>query len=257
MTHAFVTSNHDASSGSSNDNVELNTKHRSTADRHNSGNGRNEQKRLLYSRCVKEHENQLNKCYLSEAMSHECRNVNITVKCTAHVKDNYHTNTIFFNAIHGMSPTVNISWFIAKAYLANLYYTTQRDVSLTIQTCDDVIDVYRQSRMNQDFAERAFPVVLSTTWTSIYDKEIQALLGFYSLCTYVLDTCSSRSVYLGVCPVQFAHYVKVRMVKAHMFSDWTRYVDMYNEHLEVSMCSRRVTNGGLVLSRVLQLLVSL
>jgi len=76
------------------------------------------------------------------------------------------------------SPTVNNSWFIAKAYLSNLYYTTLRDISLTIQTCDDVIDVYRQSMVNEQFAERTFPVVLSTQWSSIYDREIQELLGF-------------------------------------------------------------------------------
>jgi len=34
-------------------------------------------------------------------------------------------------------PAVNISWFVAKAYLANLYYTAQRDVGLIIKTCDD------------------------------------------------------------------------------------------------------------------------
>jgi len=138
------------------------------------------------------------------------------------------------------------------AYLANLYYTTQRDVSLTIQTCDDVIDVYRQSIVNKDFAERTFPVVLSTQWTSIYDKEIQELLEFYSLCSYVLEKCSSRSVYLGVCPVQFALYVKLRTVMraAHVFSDWTinKYIDDYNEHVHACKCDKKVGNGSITLS---------
>jgi len=73
-----------------------------------------------------------------------------------------HTDAAFYKQWPGSSPTVNISWFIAKAYFANLYYTTARDVSLIIQTCDEIIDVYRQSYMNQMFAEKTFPVALST-----------------------------------------------------------------------------------------------
>jgi len=148
---------------------------------------------------------------------------------------------------------VNIAWFTAKAYLANLYYTTQRDVSLTIQTCDDIIDVYNQSVMNLFFAERTFPVILSTQWTSVYDKEIRELLGFHSLCSYVLDKCSSRSVYLGVCSVQFALYVKLRTVKraAHVFSVPTnnKYIVDYNEHNQACKCNKKVSTGLMPLSR--------
>ena len=80
--------------------------------------------------------------------------------------------------------------------------------------------------MNQVFAEKMFPVVLSTQWTSIYDKEIQQLLGFYFLCSYVLDKYvldkySSRSVFLGVCSVQFALYLILRVVLNQ--SPWIMY----------------------------------
>jgi len=68
--------------------------------------------------------------------------------------------------------------------------------------------------MNEEFAERTFLVVLSTHWSSIYENEIQQLLGFHSLCSYVLDKSSSRSVHLGVCPVLFALYVKLRTATA-------------------------------------------
>jgi len=146
---------------------------------------------------------------------------------------------------------VNISWFIAKAYLANLYYKTQRDVSLTIQTFDDIIDVNRQSYMNEQFAERTFPVILSTQWTSIYDTEIQQLLGFYSLCSYVLDKSSSRSVYLGVCPVQLALYVKLGTANYQLFSTPNKlelkYFDDFVEHSNVCLSDRKVINGTLVL----------
>ena len=82
-----------------------------------------------------------------------------------------YTNVEFLKEWPGQSPTVNISWFIAKAYLANLYYTTQCDASLTIKACDDIIDVNKQSLVNNDFAEETFPVVLSTQWSGVYDKK--------------------------------------------------------------------------------------
>ena len=49
MVPNFMRINSDISSGASNDNIELNTAYRSTADRHNLLNGCNEQKCLLYS----------------------------------------------------------------------------------------------------------------------------------------------------------------------------------------------------------------
>jgi len=178
------------------------------------------------------------------------RNVNMEIYVGTDVK--------FYQEWPGRSPTVNISWFIAKAYLANLYYATQHDVSLTIQVCNDIINVYRQSKMNERFAEKTFPVILSTQWTNIYDKEIQELLGFYFLCSYVLDKCSSRSVYLGVCPVQFALYVKRRTLClceiSHRFSERCsidKCIDEYNDHSEKCLCKGRVGNGSYTLNRAL------
>ena len=55
---------------------------------------------------------------------------------------------------------------------------------------------------------------------NIYDKEIQSMLGFYSLCSYVLDKCSNRSVYLGVCPEQFALYLKLRAAVDQSQNKW-------------------------------------
>jgi len=106
--------------------------------------------------------------------------------------------------------------------------------------------------MDSEFAEHKFLVVLSTQWTSIYDKEIQELLGFYSLCTYVLGNSSSRSVYLGVCSVQFAFYVKLRTVMraAHVISVLTinMYRDDCSEHIHDCQCDKKVNNGFTALS---------
>lgn len=47
----------------------------------------------------------------------------------------------------------------------------------------------------------------------MHDKEIQQLLGFYSLCSYInnkISTAQNYSVCLRVCPVLFAVYLKGR-----------------------------------------------
>jgi len=240
----------DVSSGPSTHNVQLDTNHTSTTDRQDPLNGSNEQKWLLKSKqLLKKYEHKLGNNDSSENVSKN-RNVNILLHNKGTIYNSSHSFVQLYKEWPGQSPTVNISWFIAMAYLANLYYTTQRDVSLTIQTCDDIIDVYRQSSMNVLFAEKTFPVILSTQWSCIYDKEIQEMLGFYSLCSYVLDNSSSRSVYLGVCPVQFALYVKVRTTveifrmnqNVTNYNSSCRCVKDCFEHESVSLCENHVNS---------------
>jgi len=74
---------------------------------------------------------------------------------------NTHSKNLF-TEYPGASRTVNVSWSIAKTYLANVDYTTKCDVSLTtIQSCDDVNHVMTslQFYTNQLFAERKKIVV--------------------------------------------------------------------------------------------------
>jgi len=60
-------------------------------------------------------------------------------------------------------------------------------------------------------------------------------------------------VYLGVCPVQFALYVKLRTALRadHVFCDWTinKYLADNNEHVHACRCDTSVKNGSSALSR--------
>jgi len=73
----FMPCGTDVSSKASNDNFEWNTKRRSTADRHNSVNGRNEHTCLLYSRSMEKHKNKLDSKFNKNFNTCMCRNVNI------------------------------------------------------------------------------------------------------------------------------------------------------------------------------------
>ena len=106
---------------------------------------------------------------------------------------------------------------------------------------------------NQVFAEETFTVLLSTNWSSIYDKEIQEMLGFHSLYFYVLDKSSSRLVYFDVCPVQFALYLRLRAVTDTGFSNERnnhKYFEEYSEHLNICKCNSRNNTVGKVLVSV-------
>ena len=229
-------------------NVELHCEHNSTDDKQNSMEGYIQQKRLLYSQSVAKDE-EIRDNYLNTKI-YENRILSIRIKRRAQLSTFTYKDVTFYKEWPGRSPTVNISWFIAKTYLSNFYYTTQCDAGLTMKACDDIIDVYRQSESNQLFAEETFPFVLSTYWSSIYDKEIQELLGFYSLFFYVLDKSSNRSEYFDVCPVQFALYLRLRAVTDTGFSNKRSneiYVEEYSEHLGICKCKFRNNTGGLVL----------
>ena len=131
----------------------------------------------------------------------------------------------FYREWPGVSPTVDVSWFIAKAYLANLHYT-QRHYEAALETCNEVVAVYKHSECNERFAEHTFPVLLTTQWAAVYDKELQTLLGLGSLCRFVLNRTDARSVCLAVCPVQFVMYLNLRCaLDQRRWADVRRCVD--------------------------------
>jgi len=97
--------------------------------------------------------------------------------------------------------------------------------------------------MNSRFAERAFPVQLSTQWTEIYDNDIQELLGFHSLCTYIMTQGNRRAVCLGVCLVQFALYLKLCIDVKALGCNGVIALNKYIEHQRVCQCDNKVNNG--------------
>jgi len=116
----------------------------------------------------------------------------------------------------GFTATVNMSWFIVKTHLANLLYITERDYEAVIAICNDIMNVYNESMLHKWFADILLPASLSTQWTAVYDSDIQQLLGFYVLSLFVLNRNGCHDVHLGICPVQYSIYLKIRcMIDQH------------------------------------------
>ena len=149
----------------------------------------------------------------------------------------------------GISPTVHIAWFIAQAYLANLLYTAERDYAATVETCDKILDTSKLSDQNRRFAQTTFPVVISTEWSEIFDSGIQAVIGFYSLCSFIESKAVRRSVYLGVCPVHFALYLKQRCAKdKNNLASLLELAQEYTRHDKICASDSRVCDKRVLLT---------
>jgi len=115
-----------------------------------------------------------------------------------------------FQHFPGLTPNVGLSWFVAKAFL-QISHTPLNEI--TRQSCNyatkSLKSITIQHRWMSDYGI-TLPVPLTTELTAVYDSEIQQLLGFLSLGEFVCNAAGSRSVKLGVCPAQFAMYLKCR-----------------------------------------------
>jgi len=180
------------------------------------------------------------------------------------------TETMLFKPrSDSFSPTVNLSWFVAKAHLANLYYLSYQDCAAAIDTCEEIMETLNDSSRNKLFAEGCIPLIISTHWASVYDKELQQVLGFQALCSYIMiydnraynpstgdnteidnaenDNKANDGVHLGVCPILFALYVKSRATRDQgvlaKSTETNNCSKEFWEHFEKCECDEKVNNG--------------
>ncbi len=138
-----------------------------------------------------------------------------------------------------ISPTVPIFWFINKAYTANHYYTLLSDYETTLKICDEIFNAYNISKGNKQFAEQSFPVLLTTRWIDMYDRELQQTLGLSALCRFVIHGSDNGAVHIPACPVQFAIYLKARCsFERSLHLDDERAEEEFFEHHFV-ICTER------------------
>lgn len=85
------------------------------------------------------------------------------------------------------SPTVNATWFITKIYLENYNCTAGHADGKALAACVEIERVHKQSVGNSNSAERTYQIILSPDWTESNDRQIQQLLVFYALCSFVVN----------------------------------------------------------------------
>lgn len=200
------------------------------------------------------------------------------IKFTKHFEKVIDENAVriqYFSGHPINTPTVNISWFTAKAYIANLHYNTRYDNhNAVIHTCNEIIQTYHKCNGNKKFAEDALPVILTTDWSQIYDNEIRVLLGFVSMCSFINadKQMIQNPVFLGVCPVEFACYLKARCLIEQALTEFLNNtnrrssfvicrdkivlaIETYTDHVRVCKSDRYIKNQGSILSVALELAV--
>jgi len=158
----------------------------------------------------------------------------------------------------GFVPTVNLSWFVAMSYLANLIYVTEHDHLKVIQISNEVTRVYRESMLNKWFADLLLPVPVSNQWSAVYDTDIQYLLGFYSLCSFIFgkNYCRyptlDRNVHLGICLMHFLLYLRLRcVIDENRLSDVGVLVFDWKTHVKDCTDDKNANNGRIILRTIL------
>ena len=134
----------------------------------------------------------------------------------------------------GYSPTVHASWFLAQAYLANLFYTQDHDDAATVAACKELLRVCRLSLHNESFAERMFPVLVSSGLGSNSLMNNYRLSWGFTRCINILQILlhGSHSVCLGFCPVSFVHYLRICVAfrRQDKVENILKLMDERNEH---------------------------
>jgi len=116
--------------------------------------------------------------------------------------------------------------------------------------------------MHKWFADLMLPVAISTQWCPIYDADIQSLIGFYVLCSYVLGTNDSgmsgyvthgHDVQLGICPVQFLLYLRMRCaMDSNRLSDIAEIISDWWIHVEQCTGDKNANSARIVLQAILR-----
>src|SRR5207244_7421163 len=92
----------------------------------------------------------------------------------------------------------------------------------------EITTAFNGSVGNKWCAEFTLPVLLSTRWIEMYDRELQQMLGLSALCRFVIHGSDNRPVHLPVNPVQFALYLKARcLLKSGIKRDYQRAYDQF------------------------------
>ena len=82
----------------------------------------------------------------------------------------------------------------------------------------------------------------------MYDEEIQAVLGFYSLSAFVRSKAERRSVQLGVCHVQFALYLKLRCALEYdSGKNYEEFLKKFVDHHLECLTNVMTQNGSLAI----------
>lgn len=130
--------------------------------------------------------------------------------------------------------------FVICTYLANYYYTVEKDFSSAMLLCNILIDACTSDICYIAFSELSFPVLLSSRWSKLFDDNIRAVYGFLVLFNciitqnhqYSLKVFDAQPV-VKFCSILFLRYIKVQLeVKCGDDPKVERAVQDFFWHLE-------------------------
>ena len=122
-----------------------------------------------------------------------------------------------------------ITYFTCTAFATN-FYLNIGNYKLALDVSTNAINLFKPIRAIEVY-HYIVPVLMVDDWSAVFDKQIQTILGFYTLVkhhlkmkTFVLDR---------ICPLLFLHYLQVQCCwqsRDIKFNDLSGYIDKFKQH---------------------------
>ena len=129
-------------------------------------------------------------------------------------------------------------YYVHWAYLTNFIFILTCDYEKVKKETQDILrlDKSKHNIWSRMQGHGIFYVLLKTTWSPMFDKNIQSVLGFVAL----INNVTKRNVVNGwirVCPVLFLHYLRIQSLKMQSKPIFSA-VQQMAEHIETCLVDR-------------------
>ena len=109
-----------------------------------------------------------------------------------------------------------LQWWhlLYAAYRANFYFTTVADPAAAVDQADLILNKAREEHTwNNMFSHGVHHLLLKRSWSVMFDKNIQTVLGFLALMNSLSPQDKQVSEWIKMCPVLFIHYIRVQALR--------------------------------------------
>lgn len=117
-------------------------------------------------------------------------------------------------------------YFVAAAYKANFLYTELRDYAAALKQCaefEERAKLLEDSMLDDGLIHCSLPLVVTSEWSTIFDEDVQVVVGFVTLCRRIFEALGlisfddhdhdRRDFALRLCAVEFVKYIDCQCMR--------------------------------------------
>ena len=144
-----------------------------------------------------------------------------------------------------LSPEMQWFHFLNEAYRANLYYSGLKKYNQASEITRDILTrTDTLLHWTSPFGSGLFLLQICLEWPSIFDANIQVIIGFLNLRQFVLRREVAKLKWIKVCPVLFLHYIHIQSLNRLNRLNFGEICQIL-AHLEVCLVDRQINKLSL------------